>query len=428
MRRIVVAALAAMLGIGALTACGSTSSSTSGSAASATATGSPSAAKTPPGSPIVIGSICSCSGPQASSVGQVSKTLEGWAAWKNANGGIGGHPVKMVVLDDGGNATTSAKDAKQLVEQEKVVAIVGEMSIVDTAWTKYVEAKGVPVIGAAVYNTSFLTSPAFFPTGAQVPTLAYGLVNQAKQAGKSKIGVLPCAEAPACAQFSPLIAGIGGKVVGGVSVAYEAKVTVTQPSYTANCLSARSKGVDGMVVVENAATVMRVADQCAQQGYKPQQMNLSATVGRVWAKNANMDGAVAIEPNPPLADESIPATKQFHAALDTYAKGVSSSDEYNEDDLWAWAAAEAFSLAGKRAHLTPKSTPADVKRGLYTFRNETLGGLTPPLTYKPGPPGLVGCYFVTQVKGGAFTAPNGAKPTCLTPSAAQAMGAVLKAG
>jgi branched-chain amino acid transport system substrate-binding protein len=423
MRRIVIAAMAAASLLAGLTACGSSSKSASSSSSGPNQT----SGTGPKGAPIVIGSICSCSGPQASSEGEVANTLNGWAAWKNANGGVNGHPVKLTVLDDGGDAAKSAQLAKQLVEQDKVVAIVGEMSIVDSSWVKYVESKGIPVVGAALFNTSFLTSPAFFATGAQVPTLVYGLAEQAKLAGKAKIGVLPCAEAPACAQFAPLIAAIGGKVVGGVSVAYNAKITVTQPSYTANCLSAKSSGVDGTVVVENAETVMRVADQCAQQGYKPVQMNLSATVGRVWAKNPNMDGTIAIEPNPPLADESIAATKTFHQALDQYAKGVSSSAAYNEDDLWAWAAAEAFAVAANRAHLAPTSTPADVKQGLYTFKNETVGGLTPPLTFKPGAPSLVGCYYVTQVKGGAFVAPNGATPTCLPASAATGMGAILKA-
>ena len=53
----------------------------------------------------------------------------------------------MIVLDDGGNGTTSLQQAKQLVESDHVIAIVGELSLVDTVWANYVQQKGVPVIG-----------------------------------------------------------------------------------------------------------------------------------------------------------------------------------------------------------------------------------------------------------------------------------------
>ena len=46
--------------------------------------------------------------------------------------------------------------------------------------------------------------------------------------------------------------------------------------------------------------------------------------------------------------------------------------------------------------------------------NETVGGLTPPLTYaahQASPP--VTCYFITRIVGGRWTAPNGAKYQCL---------------
>jgi branched-chain amino acid transport system substrate-binding protein len=427
MRRITTLVLITALGAGLLSACGSSSNS----GTSASAAGNPTAQSGPTGpggKPIVLGSICSCSGPEASSVGAVAKTLQGWAAWTNARGGINGHPVKLTVLDDGGNATTSLQDAKQLVEGDHAIAIVGELSLVDVAWANYVKQQGVPVIGAALFNSTFLTNPDFFPTGAQVPTLVYGLVDQARKVGKTKVGVMACAEAPACAQFAPLIAGLGAKVVGGVSVPYNSKITVTQPSYTANCLSAQNANAEAQVVVENAATVVRVADQCAQQGYKPLQLNLSGTVGQAWASDANLDGAIGIEPNPVLADQSIPATKEFHQALSRYAPDVTSSADYNEVDSWVWSAAQAFALAAKRANIGPDSTPTDVTKGLLTFKNETVGGLTPPLTYKPGAPGLVGCYYVTQVKGGKFIAPGGATPNCLPATAANAMAAILKGG
>jgi hypothetical protein len=75
---------------------------------------------------------------------------------------------------------------------------------------------------------------------------------------------------------------------------------------------------------------------------------------------------------------------------------------YNEIDSSVWAGGQAFKLAADRAKLTPNSTPADVLRGLYTFKNETVDGLTPPLTYVKGKPSLVPRWFTQQIKSGKF--------------------------
>jgi branched-chain amino acid transport system substrate-binding protein len=411
------ATIVAALVVCGLTACGSSSG---GSAVNA--------GNTPPGKPIVIGSVCSCSGPQSASLANSKSVLEAWAAYINNRGGINGHPVQITVLDDGGDAAKSLQLVKQLVEQDKVQAIVGEQSLVDVSWAKYVAQKGVPVIGAASYNTTFMTAPDFYTTGSQTPILVFGLVQQAKLAGKTKLGVMPCAEAPACAQVPGLVAAMG-RLVGGVQLVYTGKVTVTQPSYTANCLAAKQAGVDGLIVVENAATVARVAAQCAQQGFKPLELNISATTGKSWAGDPNMNGTIAIEPQPPLVDESAPGTIAFHTALAKFAPSVPGSAEYNESNLWTFSAGEAFALAAERANLSPTSTPADVTRGLDTFHSQTLSGLTPPLTFgKPGPSPLVPCYFTTVVKGSAFTAPDAARPICLQADMVKALGTALSAG
>jgi branched-chain amino acid transport system substrate-binding protein len=180
-----------------------------------------------------------------------------------------------------------------------------------------------------------------------------------------------------------------------------------------------------MVVIENAETVVRVADQCARQGYKPTQLNLSGTVGQQWTRTANLDGALATQSNPVLADSSIPATRTFHEAMSTYGKDVLSNGSYGEMDMGAWASAEVFALAAERAKLGPGGTPEQVKRGLYTFKDETVGGLTPPLTYTQGKPAFTTCWFVQRLAGQKFEAPQGARPSCMQPAEVKQLVAAL---
>jgi branched-chain amino acid transport system substrate-binding protein len=417
-RRLTAAVATLALAIGAA-ACGS--SSTSNQATPPGGSGSPSTQASgshpsgPAGAPIVVGSIGSYSGPEAASLGATDATIRAWQDYTNATGGINGHPVKVITQDDQGNPALAAQLVKQLVEQDHIQALVGSTSTVTEAFQKYLLAKRVPIIGSAEFQQDYTTNPMFFATGTQAVMFDYGLLVEAKAAGVKSVGVLPCAEVAACSLGAKLIGGLSQIV--GISVPYVQQITVSQPSYQAQCLAAKSKGVDGLVIVENAATVLNAANQCNQQGYKPRELNVSATTGQSWEHQPAMEGTITTQSNPVLADTSIPALQTFHQALAKYAPGVSTGPQYNEIDASVWAGGQAFKLAAKRAKLTPTSTPADVLRGLYTFKNETVGGLTPPLTYTPGKPAFVTCWFPQEIKNGGFASLTaGAKPHCIAPA------------
>ena len=415
-RKLMAAGAAALTLALGVAACGSDNSSTSatgGSSSSASSTANLSAANTPSGKPIVLGSIGSYSGPQAASLGAADDTIQAWQDYTNANGGINGHPVKVIVKDDAGNPTKAAQQVKELVEQDKVQALVGNTSTVTEAFQKYILAKKVPFIGSAEFQQDYTTNPLFFPTGTQAVMFDYGLLVEAKKQGVKKMGVLPCAEVAACSLGGKLFQGLGQIV--GVQVPYVQKITVTQPNYTSVCLAAKSKGIDALAIIENAATVLRAAQQCNQQGFKPRQLNVSATTGLAWQNQPSMEGAITTQSNPVLADDSTPALTTFHDALDKYKPDVPKSEQYNEIDSSVWAGGQAFKLAAQRAKLTPTSTPADVLKGLYTFKNETVQGLTPPLTYVKGKPTFTTCWFPQQIKSGKFTPlTQGGKPNCIS--------------
>jgi branched-chain amino acid transport system substrate-binding protein len=196
-RYFIGAAAAVMLATA--TACSSAagSSATSASPASTGATSSASTGEVgSTGSAIPIGVIGSYSGSQASSTGGVPMVAQAWADTVNAAGGLDGHKIQLFVEDDAGNPATGIQDANVLVQQDKVVAIVGDASNVDSAWAPIVEKAGVPVVGGLSLNETFLTNPDFFASGTNIIALQYGLVATAKKFGGS-IDLLYCAEAAA---------------------------------------------------------------------------------------------------------------------------------------------------------------------------------------------------------------------------------------
>lgn len=413
--------LACVLAVLLLGACGSSSPGNSAKGlapASSTVAGS-----SPAGAAITLGTICSCSGLEAGQLSALGRVAQAWASSVNAGGGINGHPVKLIAMDDGANPATSLQDAKQLVEQDHVMAIVGETSLVDATWASYVAAHGIPVVGGASFETPFLTNPDFFPSGTQLLVNQFGVIQLAKETGATHVGVMYCAESPVCASLVPLASG-AAKLYGLQATA--TKVAATAPSYTATCLAAKSAGVNALYVADNYSVVQRFIDGCAQQGYKQPVVNTAAGFSNTWLADPNLNGTKlsAFDANP--LDTSFAPVAHFQDALKRYAPGLISSSQFNPDAILPWAGGELFAAAAAAAHITPTSTGADVKKGLYALKNETLGGLAPPLTFTPGKPAFIACYFAQEIKGGKYTSLNGNLPTCLSAAQAKAIATVAK--
>ena len=83
------------------------------------------AASSPASAQIKIGAVLSVTGP-ASFLGDPEKrTLEMYVDDINAKGGVNGQKLQLVVYDDGGNADNARTFATRLVEEDKIVAMVG---------------------------------------------------------------------------------------------------------------------------------------------------------------------------------------------------------------------------------------------------------------------------------------------------------------
>ncbi|WP_157172367.1 ABC transporter substrate-binding protein [Nocardia pneumoniae] len=370
------------------------------------------------GDPILIGSICSCTGPAAGSLGHAANVLQAWASSVNDHGGINGHPVKLISYDDEQNPTTALAVAKKLVEQDKVVAIVGQTSLVTSSWQSYVDSKGIPVIGGQPVDAPFIADPNFFASGTTLPVLMLGEVAQAKKAGAKTLGVFYCAEIPVCEQLPQMLEPMAKQA--GLGFAAE-KVAIAAPNYIAPCLAFRDKGVDAVFPAVSVEAISRIAASCAQQGYQPMQAPSGASLQKGWAADPNFDGSIFAGSNALYTDDSNPAIKAFGDALDEYIPGLRASGDFSAPLLWPWAGGQLFLAAAKAANLSPSSTSADVIKGLRALRDETLDGLAPPLTFPEGKPAFPLCYFTGNTKGGAYHSDNGGKPTCIDEATAAAL-------
>jgi branched-chain amino acid transport system substrate-binding protein len=104
--------------------------------------------------PIRIGSFLAVTGPAAFLGEPEKKTLELYVDKINADGGVLGRPLELVVYDSGMNAKDAVTFVKRLIEQDQVDAIIGGTTTGETmAVVKLVEEAGLPFIslgGASV--------------------------------------------------------------------------------------------------------------------------------------------------------------------------------------------------------------------------------------------------------------------------------------
>jgi branched-chain amino acid transport system substrate-binding protein len=379
-----------------LAACGSSGSSAGGTNSS-----------TPPTkSPIAIGMDGSFSGAVAATANGVKAGVDAWVKDTNAQGGLGGHPIKLYTLDDGTNPSTGLTNARKLIEQDHVVAFLGEASGAVSAWESYVQSQGVPVIGGESEETPFITNPDFFGTGANAVALIYGQLALAKEHG-TKVGFLYCAELPICAQSLTLFKALGS--AQGLSIPVGTAVSASAVDYTAQCQAMKSAGVQSYSVTAASPTVLRVAGACKAQGLTAALVSSDGSITQDWLTNPAVDGVGIAGVDFPYTDDSAPASKAFQQAIKTYEPNVGAL--FGPNVAYGWIAGQVFAKAVTAAGAAAV-TPTTVKQGLYSFRGETLGGLTPPLTFVAKKVNLINCYFVSGIQSGKIATPQGLKTTC----------------
>jgi len=136
-----------------------TASSSSGGAAAGAGGTSQCGSKpgvTASGSPINLGSIVTDQ--PGTSFTDIAYMAQAYFNCVNANGGINGHPISYHIVTEQTNPAQIAADAKQLVQSDNVVGIVGNTSILEcTINHAYWEHLGISVIDSGIAPECYST-------------------------------------------------------------------------------------------------------------------------------------------------------------------------------------------------------------------------------------------------------------------------------
>ncbi len=92
--------------------------------------------------PIKVGALLAVTGPAALLGAPEARTLEMRVQELNAKGGVGGRPIQLVLKDTGGSPEKAVSFARQLIEEEKVFAIIGPTTSGESMAVKGIAEEG----------------------------------------------------------------------------------------------------------------------------------------------------------------------------------------------------------------------------------------------------------------------------------------------
>ena len=248
---VLVAALAAAMAL-AIAGCGSQAASSGGSA------GSGGSAKA---EPIKVGAILSLTGSYATLGAPQKATIDMEVKRINDAGGINGRPVEVLIEDDGTDEAKAVAAATKLVEQDKVIALIGATGTGQSmAVRPVVDRAGIPQMSMAGGNaiTGTFDKLVFQTAWSNALVAPYELAYMQKQ-GIKKIGLISDTSGYGKDGVAVLTSLVGNY---GMTIASNQTFNPGDADMTAQLTNIKNSGAEAVVTWsagKEAATVVKNA-------------------------------------------------------------------------------------------------------------------------------------------------------------------------
>jgi branched-chain amino acid transport system substrate-binding protein len=296
---------------------------------------------------IKIGQTMPYSGP-ASAYGTIGKVETAYFQKLNKEGGINGHRVNLLSVDDGYNPAKAVEQVRRLVEQEQVLFIFQSLGTPSNAAIQpYLNSSKVPQLFAATGATRW-GDPEHFPwtmgynPSYQLEGATYGKYIAAHQPA-AKIAVLYQNDDYGKDMLKGLKDGLKEKAKDVVAeVTYE----VSDATIDSQIATLKASGADTFVNVTTPKFAAQAIRKVYDIGWKPTQYlsNVAASVGSVLTP-AGLDKSVGLitvgyfkDPTDKQWDDD-PAMKEWKAFMKEYVPDASLADANN---TYAYLAAETL--------------------------------------------------------------------------------------
>jgi branched-chain amino acid transport system substrate-binding protein len=315
------------------------------------------------GTPIPVGGIVT--NQPGTSFTDIANMANAYFACVNANGGINGHPIKYYIETEQTNPAQIAADAKQLVQTDHVVAIVGNTSILEcTIDHTYWEKLGFDIIDSGIAPECYSTAnsaavnmgPRYSSDGAVQYALAQHVskvvFDQSNVPGTGYIGAGPAALAAAA--HVPIV-----------------QLTENVPISDANSVAIKEvddAGPNGAVVLNFTPPEALIILQAAQKLGLENRVKLwgcstpcdtdflAQSLGPKWNNKLFVNAEMT-----PATTTSTPTINLYKAILQQYGKSVSGGVGSFSEFGFAEAEILVHALQSVTGAYTAKSVNAAIK-------------------------------------------------------------------
>jgi len=286
----------------------------------------------------------------------------------DTKGGVNGRKINFLIKDDGYNPAQTVPLAQQLVESDKVFAVVGSLGTAPGLATwDYLNAKKVPQLFLAT-GDSYWGFCHYSKCGGKKYAQTIGwqpdYPGEAKAYGKyiagnygsNKIGVLYQNDAFGKNYYAGLRVGLGAKKGNIVDAeTYDA----TQTTVTQQILSLKSKGAEVFVIFATPSQAITALVTATKVGWtRPATFVGNVSGNRLFMLSAAANGAdltnviSSTYVKSPTVDANDAAMKTAAGIISTYAPSLKASFDRGDTNIVyglgvAWTFAYALQHAGK---------------------------------------------------------------------------------
>jgi branched-chain amino acid transport system substrate-binding protein len=285
----------------------------------------------------------------------------------DTRGGVYGRKIDFTILDDAYDQTKTVPLVQQLVQRDKVFAVVGSLGTAPALFTwDYLNQRKVPQVLLATGDSYWGYCATKACSGMKHPWTSgwqpdypgeskiYGQYI-AKNMPNAKIGVLYQADAYGQNYLNGLKLGLGAKrsdIVDAESYA------VTDTSYAQQILSMKSKGADTFVIFGTPQPTIVALVTAAKVGWNPTTFINNVSANRLFllaaaANGANVDGVISTAYTASQTTQpNLPGVKLASQIIDKYAPALRTSFDQGDGNIMygfgvAWTFVYALQHAGK---------------------------------------------------------------------------------
>jgi ABC-type branched-subunit amino acid transport system substrate-binding protein len=370
------------------------------------ASAAPTSCVKPAGKPVLLGNVGDYAGVMGDDFAPGLQSIQLFVRQLNDCNGLNGHPVQLFNADDQGDPAVALTEAKDMVQNKKVIAFVG--NFVFLSWSgivSYLDSVGIPMIGGDSYTDIWYQKAMAFPTHTNIQTQIAAVVRASTPKGQAFNGAtIYCSEQPICESYAK--SGAKAMQDNGGKIVAEQSVSLTQPSYIAQCSTEKANKAEYVVSALVPADVERWARNCDSIGYKPHRLTLALGAKDSHKSVPNLDHMDIGLGEFPWTDTQLPGEKAFHEAIAKYNPRMTLAGSSSI----GWVAGLVLQEAAKALGDTP--TTKDLLQGLYQIKNEDFGGLSPKISYKPGvhpSDSFPSCAFLMEIQNSEWVATHGGK-------------------